>query len=202
MASRFASSPTTPKRAAVQAALLEAASEMLEEGTSYADMSIERIARRAGLSRTAFYFYFADKRELLMALAEDVSSRFYAQAERWFSGDGSTPDEIREALANIGTLYDDHGAVVRVIFQASSSDEQVAGLWRMLMSQFVESARVRIEHEQAAGNAGPGPAGALAFSLCWMSERALYEHHFQPGVGSRDELVEALTAIWTRSIYG
>jgi AcrR family transcriptional regulator len=202
MATRFSSSPTTAKRAAVQAALLSAASEILESGATYADLSIEGIARRAGLSRTAFYFYFADKRELLMALAEDVSARFYAQAERWFSGAGSPPDEIREALANICALYDDHGAVVRVIVQASGSDEQVAALWRALMSQFIDAARQRIEHEQAQGTARPGPAGALAFSLCWMSERALYEHHVQPGSDSREELVEALAAIWTRSIYG
>jgi AcrR family transcriptional regulator len=200
--SRFATSPPTPKRAAVQAQLLRAAADVLDEGISYADLSIERITRRAGLSRTAFYFYFADKRELLMALAQEVSARFYAQAERWFSGDGSTPDEISVALANICALYDAHGAVVRVVVEATTSDEQIGALWRLLMSQFVGAARARIEQEQQAGRARPGPAGELAFALCWMSERALYEHHFQPDTGSREELVEALTAIWTRSIYG
>jgi AcrR family transcriptional regulator len=201
MATRFSSTPATPKRAAVQAALLQAAAEVLEEGATYSSLSIERITRRAGLSRTAFYFYFADKRELLMALAEDVSGRFYAEAEGWFSGHGATPNEVRAALANIGALYDDHGAVVRVIVQAASSDRQIAALWRTLMGRFVDAARGRIEREQAAGTARPGPAGALAFSLCWMSERALYEHHFHGG-DDRDELVEALTAIWTRAIYG
>ena len=52
----------TPKRAAVQAAVLRATEELLRDGASYADLNIERIARRAGISRTAFYFYFRDKR--------------------------------------------------------------------------------------------------------------------------------------------
>ena len=33
----------------------------------------QRITTRAGISRTAFYFYFRDKRELLMRLTEDVT---------------------------------------------------------------------------------------------------------------------------------
>ena len=62
----------TAKREAIEADVLEATEALLEEGASFADLSIERIATRAGISRTAFYFYFRDKRELLMRLTEDV----------------------------------------------------------------------------------------------------------------------------------
>ena len=48
--------PTTAKRAAIQAAVLEATEELLSEGVSFADLGIEKIATRAGISRTAFYF--------------------------------------------------------------------------------------------------------------------------------------------------
>src|SRR5437870_620924 len=65
--STVAAVPTTatPKRAAVQAEVLRATEELLAEGASWADLGVERIATTAGISRTAFYFYFADKRELL-----------------------------------------------------------------------------------------------------------------------------------------
>jgi TetR/AcrR family transcriptional regulator, ethionamide resistance regulator len=202
MASRFDSSPTTAKRTAVQAQLLAAAHEVLDEGVAYTDLSIERITKRAGLSRTAFYFYFADKRELLLGLAEDVAAQFYDQAARWFTGDGRSADDVRDALSGIGSLYDDHGTVVRVLVEAAASDEQSSALWHMLMGRFIDATRARIERDQQAGSALPEPAGPLAFSLCWMCERAFYEHHIQPPGPSRDELVDALTAIWTRSIYG
>ena len=48
--------PATAKRAAIQAAVLRATEDLLAEGVSYADLGIERIATRAGISRTAFYF--------------------------------------------------------------------------------------------------------------------------------------------------
>ena len=65
--------PATAKRAQVQAAVLAATEALLAEGSSYAELNVERIATAAGISRTAFYFYFRDKRDLLMRLAGDVT---------------------------------------------------------------------------------------------------------------------------------
>src|SRR3712207_4094193 len=98
----------TPKRAAVQAAVLEATERLLAEGASWADLGVEHVARAAGISRTAFCFYFKDKRELLLHLTEDVVEQLYAEAERWFSGE----DDVTEALAGIGRLYDEHGTLL------------------------------------------------------------------------------------------
>src|SRR6266852_8161224 len=43
--------------------LLEATEALLAEGDPYADLRIEQITSRAGVSRTAFYQAFADERE-------------------------------------------------------------------------------------------------------------------------------------------
>ena len=64
---------------------------LLTEGASYADSTSSGSPPRAGISRTAFYFYFRDKRELLMRLTEEVNELLYAQADIWFSGDGDAP---------------------------------------------------------------------------------------------------------------
>ena len=72
----------TEKRQATEAAVLTAMEELLGEGTPYAALSVERIATRAGISRTAFYFYFADKRELLMRLAAELSTSSTARPMR------------------------------------------------------------------------------------------------------------------------
>ena len=58
------------KRAAIEAAVLRATEELLTEGATFAELNIEKIATRAGISRTAFYFYFRDKRELLVRLTD------------------------------------------------------------------------------------------------------------------------------------
>src|SRR6185437_8640324 len=123
----------TAKRAAVQASVLRATEELLSEGASYSDLNIERIAKRAGISRTAFYFYFRDKRELLMRLTEDVNELLYQQADIWFSGAGAPEPEIRQALTNIAALYAEHGVLLRAIVEVSTYDDEVAGFWRAML---------------------------------------------------------------------
>jgi AcrR family transcriptional regulator len=186
----------TAKRAAVQAAVLEATEALLAEGGSYADLNIERIATRAGISRTAFYFYFSDKRELLVRLTGDVSDELYRQADIWFSGDGDPAEEIRRALANIAALYREHGVLLRAIVEVSTYDEVVAGYWRDLLGRFAGASLRRIEQ----GGVAADPR-ATAFALCWMTERALYQQLVQDQGPSLDDLVDALAGIWLRSVY-
>src|SRR4051812_28777104 len=49
-------------------ALMDAAGELLVEGTSAEALSIRGITARAGVTPTALYLHFADKQELLQAL--------------------------------------------------------------------------------------------------------------------------------------
>ena len=194
--------PPSPKRAAVQAAVLAATEELLSEGASYADLNIERIANRAGISRTAFYFYFRDKRDLLTQLTADVAELLYQQAEIWFSGEGDPDAEIREALTNIAALYDEHGVLLRAIVEVATYDEQVAQAWHGLLGRFVDATRTRIEAEQAAGRAVAQHAHATAFALCWMTEHTMYQHSIEGQPFSTADMVDALVGIWLRSVYG
>src|SRR5437764_3101022 len=118
--------PTSAKRAEIEARVLAATEALLAEGASFTELKIARIATRAGISRTAFYFYFRDKRELLMRLTEDVAELLYQQADIWFSGAGAPEPEIREALTNIAVLYAEHGVLLRAIVEVSTYDDEVA----------------------------------------------------------------------------
>jgi TetR/AcrR family transcriptional regulator, ethionamide resistance regulator len=194
--------PSTAKRVAVQAAVLAATEELLAEGASYADLNIERIATRAGISRTAFYFYFRDKRELLTRLTADVAELLYQQAEIWFSGTGDPEEEIREALTNIAALYAEHGVLLRAIVEVSTYDDGVAQAWHALLGRFVDATQRRIEAEQAAGRAVAQHPHATAFALCWMTEHTMYQHSIEGEPFARPDMVDALVGIWLRSVYG
>jgi TetR/AcrR family transcriptional regulator, ethionamide resistance regulator len=188
----------TEKRAAVEASVLRATEELLTEGASFAELGIERIATRAGISRTAFYFYFRDKRELLVRLTGEVNAELMEAADTWWSGDG----DVRVALERIAEIYAGHGRLLRAVVEVSTYDEEVARYWRGLVGRFVDATRERIEAEQAAGRALPGPAGALAFALVWMVERSFYEHTVQDAPVTQGELVAALAEAFGRTVYG
>jgi AcrR family transcriptional regulator len=193
----------TAKRAAIEAAVLSATEDLLTEGASFADLNIEKIATRAGISRTAFYFYFRDKRELLMRLTQDITDILFAQAERWFAGEGDPEVELGGALTNIAGLYREHGVLLRAIVEVSTYDEEMATFWRGLMARFSEATERRIEAEQEAGHCDPRlPAGSTAFALIWMTERTFYQQLVQQQPVPDEELNRAMVGIWMRTVYG
>lgn len=195
--------PSTAKRAQIQQAVLAATEELLAAGGSFQELKIEKIATSAGISRTAFYFYFKDKRELLMRLAEDVTGELYGQADAWFSGSDDPPqDQMRDALQTIARLYFEHGPLLRAIVEVSTYDEEIAVFWRALLQRFADATTSRITAEQAAGRAPTMPAAATAFALVWMTERTFYQQLVQGAPIELDELVTALNGVWLRAVYG
>ncbi|HEV2061328.1 MAG TPA: helix-turn-helix domain-containing protein [Solirubrobacteraceae bacterium] len=180
------------KRVAIEASVLRATEELLEEGASFAELGIERIATRAGISRTAFYFYFRDKRELLVRLTEEVNAELVAAASTWWSGSS----DLRSALREIASLYREHGALLRAVVEVSTYDEEVARFWRALVGRFAEPTRERIE----ADGGNPALAGATAFALVWMVERSFYQQLVQREPVEMDELVDAMATIFEKTV--
>ncbi len=137
-----------------------------------------------------------------MRLTEEVNALLFEQADAWFSSEEDAEGELRAALANIALLYDEHSVLLRAIVEVSTYDEEVAVFWRSTLGRFVDATERRILQEQAEGRAVAGNARATAFALTWMTERTLYQQLVQTGPMSRKELVEALTEVWVRGIYG
>jgi len=192
----------TARRQAIEASLLEATEELLEEGLAFSELSVEKIARRAGISRTAFYFYFADKRELLIRLTEDVNALILEQANLWWEHDGEPADRVRQALENSLAIHREHALLLRAVAEAATSDEEVAEHRRHLLSRVAEVTEGHVRGENAAGRTRCEDPAATALALTWMTDAAFLQ--LEQGSGSTPgdrELVDALTAIWVRSIY-
>jgi TetR/AcrR family transcriptional regulator, ethionamide resistance regulator len=192
----------TAKRVAVQTAVLEATEALLSEGTSYPELKIERIATRAGISRTAFYFYFRDKRELLLRLTEDVTQKLYTEGDLRFASDDDPSVGLGRAIRNSAELYQQHGDVLRAVADAATTDEEMARFWHGILDRFIDATQARIEEEQRAGRGIPGDPRATAFALCWMTERTFHQQSVLGGPIAQEDLLDALTAIWARVIYG
>jgi TetR/AcrR family transcriptional regulator, ethionamide resistance regulator len=191
----------TARRAQIEASVVAATEELLREGVGYAELNIERIATRAGISRTAFYFYFRDKREVLMRVTEGAGAELWAEADRWWSGEGEP--ELLAALRSVVRLYREHDALLRAVVEAASVDPEIARFWRELTGRFVEATRRRIEDEQSAGRARADlPAEGVAFALCWMTERTVYQRSTEDRPVDEEALVAALCAVWVGTIYG
>ncbi len=188
------------RREDVRAKLVEAIGELAEE-SAFRDLTVDVIARRAGLSRSAFYFYFRDKHDLLVATAESLVEDLYREAEVWWHGDGPPRELIRAALEGVVAIMRRHAGLFRVVTEVSSYDEEVELFWRALIGRFVGATAEHLEREQAAGRIRPELSpGPSAEALVWGVERLWWVTLGGEG-RSTDELVETLTRLWLGALY-
>jgi AcrR family transcriptional regulator len=187
----------------VQAAVLQATEELLDEGHSYANLKVEQIATRAGIGRTAFYFYFRDKRELLMHLTESLVTELYEHAERFWQADPADGiGEIAEVLQENITIYLKHASVLRAITEMAAVDEVVCEFWRGMVRRFIEANAQRIDADREAGRSSVEHPVETAFVLMWATERSLNVWSRANPEGDPTPIIEALVAVWQRTLFG
>ncbi len=185
----------------VRDTLSTAALELLD-GRSFKDVTVDDVARRAGLSRPAFYFYFRDKHDLLMALTADLADGLYREADRWWHGGAGEPRSlIREALRGAASVYARHAGVVRAATEVATYDPEVRDFWRELVQRFIDATAEHLRRERAAGRVGDLEPISTSEALIWMTERYCYVY-LATGERPVDELVESLTAVWMAALYG
>jgi TetR/AcrR family transcriptional regulator, ethionamide resistance regulator len=179
--------------------------ERLLEERSWHEISIDEVARGAGISRPTFYFYFASKEAVLLSLFERMLAE--AEATRGDAMERLAEDpaaRLREGLTAFYDVFRAHRAVTLAGADAGATSAEVRQVWAQVMEAWVREAAAAIESERARGAAPPGiPARDLAISLLLMNERV---HHtsfagHQPAV-AEDDVVDVLVAIWLGAIYG
>jgi AcrR family transcriptional regulator len=183
----------------IQAAVTAATLGLAEE-VAFKDLTVDQIARAAGLSRTAFYFYFRSKHDLLRAAMEEVNDEAFREADRWWHGEGEPRSLIRAAIEGVVDVYQRHVNLMRVGQEVAMYDPEMAALWQELMGRFIDATAEHLRAEQAAGRLRPLEPGAAAESLVWMMERCNYVY-LGLGRRSRTQMVETLTAIWYHALY-
>jgi TetR/AcrR family transcriptional regulator, ethionamide resistance regulator len=184
-------------KAALQAALVELATER-----PFREVRVEEITQAAGLSRSAFYFYYDDKLELLTEAARETVDALYEQADRWWHGDGEPAELIGDALSGIASLWAANAGVLRLVTEVSTYDQRVRDFWRGLVQRFIDATAEHLRGEQARGIAPEGlDPERVSEVLVWGSERVLYAY---VATGDREpaDVVAALTDLWMRAAYG
>ncbi|GAA4537190.1 TetR/AcrR family transcriptional regulator [Pseudonocardia xishanensis] len=183
-----------PRRRATELAFLRATEALLDEGASFADLNVSRIAERAGRTRTAFYTHFEDRRELLLALVEEAGGEGLAAITPFLAADGRDEhDELTASIQGLLATFREHASLVRAVIEAAGYDDAVAAYWDGIVGRFVDAAR---EWLRAAG-LDQDEAAATATALVWMTERTCYQQVVRGTTGLDDQAaVVAISEVW------
>ena len=192
------------RRAAVQRRVMDATEQLLREGHAFGDLSIETIAARAGISRTTFYDYFADKRELLLALGATLISDALGDADLWLpNGDpGATKAELRDLIRSLVQMYR-HPVAIAVI-EATFCDMEIRAAWREEQQRHIELTvrLLRVEAERGRFQAHDSTLEARARALHWsIHGSALHEVALKQEI-DEDHVVDALVDVCILGVRG
>ena len=186
-------------RQEVQQAVREALVELLAE-RPFKDVTVDELARRGGLSRTAFYFYYPDKNEVLKEAANATAAAVYEEADRWWHGEGPPEQLVREALEGIAGVYCANDDVLRAAVEATTYDPGFRAFYDSLIQRFVDATADHLRRERDAGRLRPLDPRPVAEALVWMAERCNHAMLLLEG-RSRSEVVDSLTIIWMHALY-
>jgi AcrR family transcriptional regulator len=185
-------------------AILITAERLLSERPLSA-ISVDDLARGAGISRPTFYFYFASKDAVLLTLLDRVVAEADAATHAAFGGRAKG---LREAWRRPITAYFEtfraHRSLTLAWSEARSTNAEIRELWAQVFEGWVHRCAEAIEAERTRGAAPGGPAARdLAVALTSMNERVLYATFTGDGpTVAEDGVVDVLLEIWLRTIYG
>lgn len=116
-----------PNRAArrqdtLRALAVAAAACIDEDGGSFADLGVEPLARRAGISRASFYLYFEDKGELVRGWHSEFDESVAAGFAQWFTSTKPARSVVRAALEELATIHQQSRTVLSAIQEMSAHD--------------------------------------------------------------------------------
>ncbi|MGH9000467.1 MAG: TetR/AcrR family transcriptional regulator [Acidimicrobiia bacterium] len=191
------------RRDEIRHRLLEVVERLLEAGESFTEISVERMVSEAGLARSTFYLYFADKGDLLVAWFTEITVDLERAAREWWNLEPeATRDDLRRALEHIVSTYRPHTTLMAAAYDAAAYDEAVRALVAEMMNRNIAGLRSHIRAGQKAGSIDPGLlADQTARWLMWMAERGLHQLVRAASDAELGRLVDAFTAVIWNTLY-
>ncbi|ORV42792.1 TetR family transcriptional regulator [Mycolicibacter engbaekii] len=191
------------RRQDIERRLLDATERLMGAGASFTELSVDRLATAAGISRASFYIYFEDKGHLLRRLAGQVFGDLASSAQRWWDvAHRHDPADVGAAMAAIIASYRRHQPLLIALNEMAAYDPLVGNTYRELLTSIAGRLTGVIEAGQADGAIRRAlPAAATASALTWMVERVC-----QQDLPSRDpqhdaEIARTITEIVWGALY-
>lgn len=193
---------TGPNRGDVRrAALLDALEGLVLDGRELGSIAVSDVTQRAGVTRSGFYFYFANIPTAVTALGEELLEDARLANEILIDTTIEPESRIRQALTGLFDAIEKQKHIFRALLAARAVDATLREVWDHGREDYAAPIAELIAAERKAGRAPAGAdAQALALTLLELNDRSL--ELFVLGIGpARKKTIDALVSIWLRSIY-
>jgi AcrR family transcriptional regulator len=167
-------------------------------------IAIDEIAAGAGLSRSAFYFYFPSKQAVLLELLDRMLAEVDAGLER-LGGPEDDPGGWWRRLVRVSVdVFAAHPGMAAALDEARATVPEAREAWNRRTAAWIDLSAAAIVAERRRGRAREVvDPRATSTALTAMNERVLVASFAadRPSVPPAD-LLDVLADIWCTTIYG
>lgn len=182
-------------------AILAALDGWLQESSLEA-INIAEISKQAGVTRSAFYFYFENKGAAVAALMERMVDETFAVNEHFTTGQGSPRMRVRTMLEGLFAMWERHQHLFKAMLEVRGSSESVREIWDTARESFVDSIADMIRSERAAAVAPPGADPVVLATVLLEFNGQLLERLTLGGPLEPAQLMDGAAAVWLGTVYG
>jgi AcrR family transcriptional regulator len=175
---------------------------LVDAGSTFTELSVERLVAEAGMSRSTFYVYFEDKGALLLALESASMRSFYDGARTWIDhGPGVTREHVRAGMREVLARFAEAATIMRAVAETAVYDAAVRDQYDAAVQDYIRRVRRLIVEGRKTGEVRDVHPQATATALGWMLERT--SQRCVPGASSKqlDELAEGLADVVWSTLY-
>jgi AcrR family transcriptional regulator len=187
------------RRDDIRRALLHSIESLADEGFPLAEVTVERMAARAGISRAKFYVYFQDRSDVLRTWFQTITAELRSTTAAWWAIDGTSSfEDVRSALGAMVNAYHPHVTLINAVIDTGLYDAEIRAEHTAFRRQHIDDLAAHIRTGQGAGFIAPElPAAETAWWLALMAERM---HRDIPKDASRKEIERYLDA-WAEIVW-
>ncbi len=175
---------------------------LLERGFTITALSVDALAREAGIARATFYLHFRDKGELVARLISRVEDEVVGAGGLWFvHAEDARYEDLRAAMARFFEAYLKHHAILSAAAETAPYDAQVATLHTRMLERFVGESRQAIERIAESGRAHEPLPGMLAEILSWSVNHTYVNYGKGLSETERQDFIDTWAHIVWQAIF-
>ena len=184
--------------------LLDALAQLLG-GRPLAEIGIADITRAAGVTRSAFYFYFPTKAAAVAALFADFGDDVRQAGAPWYQGGSGTPlQRIQLTVQASIQLWRNQASLIVAMLDGIATDPEARAIWETWTQGFIDQIATRIlndrnDHLSRSTSDPQALATILMGATLYGMERDV--RAIVAGQPPSPSMANALIEVWNRTLY-
>ena len=180
-----------PRPARTRAAIFAAARDL---SVSDGEVNVNALAKRAGVSRAAFYSHFAGLDDLMAAMIQEMFEAAHERGDAYVRRGGTLHESVRLGYGALAVYMERHHAFLRGSLDWKISHRVYLGLQSMLAAQH-QFALERLGDEVPPALRGQATARSLTGASLALVENWLLETEEEAADGTTPDVAGLLEAL-------